>query len=380
VTHAEALAVLGLALPTDADTARRTYARLLKKHKPEVDPEGFMRLREAYERVRDALAASAPLPPAPGPASAPLPAPDPTPAFSPEPPRAPPAPAPIIPAAPRPPFDAEDEADVEALVELGGLAEAAELVGAALFLAQRRGVFDGLPVDLTLALILRLHARGLPAAGWRLEQSLTAWLDAGEAGARLIRDGRALRLELARELGALPFDLPRQVRSALASAALAGDLARADEPLLRAYQRSAKQARRLADLLDRSAPLYAEALSSTLRRPRPARWNVGCLLAPPIAVVISAVIVLWGDSSRAEREAALRAADAFDAAAEKLDAPDAREVRRGIEARRCAETRFAMKNLQFRLRFRESARPADEALARAELALDASLDAWCVHR
>jgi hypothetical protein len=52
VTLDEALNELGIDRESDAEGARRAYLRLLKKRKPEVDREGFMRLREAYECVK----------------------------------------------------------------------------------------------------------------------------------------------------------------------------------------------------------------------------------------------------------------------------------------------------------------------------------------
>lgn len=54
MTLSEAWAELGLEPGTDADTARRTYLRLIKTRKPESDPEGFRRAREAWEAVRAA--------------------------------------------------------------------------------------------------------------------------------------------------------------------------------------------------------------------------------------------------------------------------------------------------------------------------------------
>ncbi len=45
----EASEVLGVAPGTDAKAVRRAYLKLLKRHKPEVDPEGFQRLRAAFE-------------------------------------------------------------------------------------------------------------------------------------------------------------------------------------------------------------------------------------------------------------------------------------------------------------------------------------------
>ena len=42
-----------LGLPSDADTRsiKRQYAVLLKQHRPDEDPVGFQRLREAYEHA-----------------------------------------------------------------------------------------------------------------------------------------------------------------------------------------------------------------------------------------------------------------------------------------------------------------------------------------
>lgn len=41
--------VLGLAPDADSRAIKRQYAALLKKTRPDDDPEGFQRLREAYE-------------------------------------------------------------------------------------------------------------------------------------------------------------------------------------------------------------------------------------------------------------------------------------------------------------------------------------------
>ena len=49
-----ALAVLGLEEGPELtrDQVRRTYMRKLREHPPERDPEGFKKLREAYEMAR----------------------------------------------------------------------------------------------------------------------------------------------------------------------------------------------------------------------------------------------------------------------------------------------------------------------------------------
>ena len=45
----EAQDLLGVDPRDDADKVRRAYLRKVKKHKPERDPEGFQRVREAYD-------------------------------------------------------------------------------------------------------------------------------------------------------------------------------------------------------------------------------------------------------------------------------------------------------------------------------------------
>ncbi len=45
--------VLGIEPGSSFEQIRQAYARLLKQHRPDVDPEGFRRVRDAYELLRD---------------------------------------------------------------------------------------------------------------------------------------------------------------------------------------------------------------------------------------------------------------------------------------------------------------------------------------
>jgi len=53
VTRTEALELLGVQPGCDRKTARRAYLRGIKAHKPEQDPEGFQRVRAAWELLQE---------------------------------------------------------------------------------------------------------------------------------------------------------------------------------------------------------------------------------------------------------------------------------------------------------------------------------------
>src|SRR4051812_21230352 len=55
MTFDEALRELGIDTSATPEEVRRAYLRGIKTRKPETDPEGFRRLREAYEIVTGAL-------------------------------------------------------------------------------------------------------------------------------------------------------------------------------------------------------------------------------------------------------------------------------------------------------------------------------------
>ncbi len=63
----DALATLGLESGATSRDARKAYLRLIKVHKPETDPEGFAKVREAYDTLKKRLPRNAV--PEPGPLS-----------------------------------------------------------------------------------------------------------------------------------------------------------------------------------------------------------------------------------------------------------------------------------------------------------------------
>src|SRR5512138_1512464 len=54
MTPHEAFAHLGLTAPASADQIRRGYLRAVRAHPPERDADGFRRVRDAYELLKDA--------------------------------------------------------------------------------------------------------------------------------------------------------------------------------------------------------------------------------------------------------------------------------------------------------------------------------------
>ncbi len=77
-----ALAVLGVGEADDAAAVKKAYRRAVAQHAPDTDPDGFRRVRDAYETLRDPWGRAGelllrPLPEVPPPAApvAPPPAP-----------------------------------------------------------------------------------------------------------------------------------------------------------------------------------------------------------------------------------------------------------------------------------------------------------------
>lgn len=296
MTLDEALDELGVGADAGPEEARRAYLRLLKKRKPEVDPEGFMRLREAYELVknradfmaswrvvvthpRETAEAKAPLVEAP-----------------PEPVEERESPAPADEAS-HAPADGEREApegdsasteddaapseaegDAEPRPPLGldaveGMIEAGEHGAAASVLAE---IYEDAahdirahvpPIHRTLWLILSLYAEGDHEAAKGLYDAASHWLSANGLEARVLRGELAARWMVARELSALPSSFSKVVRKAIARAAEGGELADARDALVRYQAKRPARAFEAATMLKTRAPALASVFAATLESP-----------------------------------------------------------------------------------------------------------------
>jgi hypothetical protein len=284
VTLDEALYELGVQRGAGAEAARRAYLRLLKVRKPEADPEGFRRLREAYEIVRGPLAMARVAAPAARivvvpsvESSSAVPTSEPHPAPEPPPPRA----AHDL-AASEPDFTRLEALEVlcsdrrwkEAAESMTELHEAAVL---------RPGTPLPPPFD-TVTVLLALHEDGLVDDAARLERAFAAWLQSTGNEVRALA-GVAPAWGIARDLGALPPSLSPRLRRAMARCARPGEFdhslitirempgadarrARADARLLRA--RGTPFTTSIASLL---APTWREWWTRRQAGPWSFRWR-----------------------------------------------------------------------------------------------------------
>ncbi len=253
MTLDEALSTLGLARGASPEEARRAYLRLLKKHKPEVDPEGFRRVRAAYEVTQgkgggDASIAA----PTPEPAAREEGVPRGAPDVEAEPARA--AEPLVEPVAP----------EVAARERPSRLDEARALV--ATLEAAARDVALPVPAALEVVVaILSMHWHGELGVARSLEGAFAAWLAASGREATSMSVETAFRWELAREMGSLGDDFPLAARRAMAQASIAGELSIAEEPLVALRRRDRALAdragRRLLEVAPRLAESYARWLA-----------------------------------------------------------------------------------------------------------------------
>lgn len=345
MTFDEALSELGIDPSVGAEGARKAYLRLLKKRKPEVDPEGFMRLREAYELARVYLPSAAVLraveeqaegagperirletpagivwletqshgpdkpfeEPAEEPArnAEPLPIAEPSPEAEPIPTaESDPIAEPFPEAGPLPialsaieTASAPDSApplapSIEELISSGKLKKAASHTAKALREATvTADIGPSVPMPrTTLRLLLLLHQKERLAEAATLEKEFAAWLHSTGASARLVSGHLAVWWTLARELSALPKSFPTELRQAVARAALDGDLSKArfeaseyrfEQPLL--AQSAAMDLRRYAPSL---ATFMADVLAPPQARVEQPNAGKGVWLIVPILLAV----------------------------------------------------------------------------------------------
>jgi hypothetical protein len=308
VTLDEAFAELGIDRDATADQARRAYLKLLKVRKPETDPQGFMRLREAYELAKEWLDNShfffrAPFPVVERPAIAAEPEPPGQASSVPEPPApaepapAEPAPAEPAPAEPAPADDApaplddapedtheeeddddttsQDDASFEDLLASGRHEEAAGALSRIFRVATTEMHGETPPLYDALRLLVTLHAENALSAAADLHASVAAWLAASGQEAKLLRGESAARWHLLRELASLPSTFPKMVRSAIARAMLVGDLGHARGELEAIRRQTSSVTRAAAGILRAKAPNLAGALADVLDPPPPKPASTG---------------------------------------------------------------------------------------------------------
>lgn len=207
MTTGEALAVLGLAVGADPSEVRGAYLRAVKAHPPERDPEGFQRVRVAYELLRRREG-----PPRFAPASRPEPAPVPVPVPEPEVQGSPEEPAEVAPpvATVEPPVPT-----VRTPPSVGDLLAAWERA------ADGGAELPGSPAAAFLAGTCALEA-GLVPEGLRLIAAVRARVQADQSEARAFTDADAWAWSHLREVAALPPTFPRPALGLLLHAVRAG--------------------------------------------------------------------------------------------------------------------------------------------------------------
>jgi hypothetical protein len=302
----EALGELGLSGPFDAGAARKAYLRLLKTRKPELDPEGFMRLREAFELVRRVASVGTlrrgaeapsdvsetvplqvhteqPSPPLGGEA---LPVSE----ASLEPEGGGPGGRLVETEVPREtpaepvgetrmdapsesvPEESSETSDVANVVPAAGPSwsltldkpkEAADTLCSMLAYAKTgHHVPPELPF-LTLEVLLRLHLTGSLKAARRLMEAFEEWLSDTANEVRLSAV-MAVRWAMLRELWAVRHEMPLEVRAPIARGIASGDFAAARVELARFRRKEAAAAERAAFALHVHSNLLAPRVASAL--------------------------------------------------------------------------------------------------------------------
>jgi hypothetical protein len=320
MTFDQALVELGIDRDAGPEEARRAYLKLLKTRRPETDPQGFMRLREAFDRLKDTLAArqtfrlaiearaAIPELTPPPPAVAPTPVID-TPLAAPADLGEMSAPNPAVSKGSAPAEaeavegnaieDDEDEATEEppSEAEADRLLAGGDRAGAADELAC---LFDAAadlgrppPFLKAMRLVLELHEDGDVDSARMLEASVVAWLRASGEEVRILRGNLAIAWAMTRELGTLRRKFPSKARTAIARGVRTGDLGEVQSSLAALRDRRPTVAEEAAGRLRVYAPVLAQQFANILDPPAPAHrvargsqgsrsswWLILCVLGP----------------------------------------------------------------------------------------------------
>jgi hypothetical protein len=271
MTFEEALNKLALSDGASADEARRAYHKLLKVHKPEVDRDAFIALREAYECVRITIAMRAGQYTSPGVSVAPRPAEAEAPATSgapraadaesagcptpaTEPPQSAPSDAPSAPA----PVSLNEGDRFSKLLEARDYDAAAALLCESFdHFADRPTILP--PVIVTLQLMLACHATNKLASANAIQRRFALWLE--RSGLETSLGPQAITMwVIARELSVLATSIPADVRCPIAEAVLASDLGKAKFRLATLSVEHPAAAASVLEVLRKKAPTLASTL------------------------------------------------------------------------------------------------------------------------
>lgn len=218
MTLEEARRELGIGADADAADAKRAYLRLLKLRKPDVDPQGFQRLRAAYERVaaggQDERAAE---PPA--------------------------ASADLVDAA---------LARARAIEEPSQWQEVARAFQLAAADAKRRQM----PVLIALETMLLLYRERELAAALELARSVEGWLATMPSHARAFEEHLQAPYLLTRELATATELLPAELVAQIARGALYDDFEEGIRGLRAFVRREPKRAETARARLDARSPFH----------------------------------------------------------------------------------------------------------------------------
>lgn len=344
MTREEAAAELGVDADATADDVRRAYLRLLKTRKPEVDAEGFQRLRAAYERMRGTL-------------------------------RVAPAPVAVVEDDGEGEGEAADEGDeddddddlpkLQSQMESEAWVDAADTLRALYASSLRGEIALGVLVRPSLRVRLALHEMGEGERAARLGRAFRRWAKATNEEARLLPGAIQHVNALVREMDGLPPDFPLAVRAAIARAIRRGDLESALPELLAFRGAHARDAARAADALQPRFPLLARAFVVPLTSGRSALVKVAASGSALVGILVlifnlTSQVALQPSAQEKRRQAESRVVDEIE------------RVEQDLAARNCAQARRHM----FGLRSSLGTNAPPGASARAE-ALSARVADLC---